>query len=150
MWVWRYGILILNSIFLQLAPGNSYTIPHRYRRGIVTIDLFIIDTIDRDYKCVIYLGTVIKNRRVKESLALSKSGPKCTLKRRIWKKKACLHFSYKNILLKYSKNMKRSPKSWHRPFHPLRGYCTPDQFFDCLFIFLKNCNTLVTSKICFL
>ena len=34
-------------------------------------------------------------------------------------KKACLHFSYKNILLKYSKNMKQSPKSWHRPFHPL-------------------------------
>ena len=35
-------------------------------------DLFIVDTIDRDYKCVIYLGTVIKNRRGKESLALSK------------------------------------------------------------------------------
>ena len=33
---------------------------------------------------------------------------------------------------------------------PLRGYCTPDQFFDCLCIFLKNYNTLVTSKICFL
>ena len=32
----------------------------------------------------------------------------------------------------------------------LRGYCTPDQFFDCLRIFLKNLNTLVTSKICFL
>ena len=32
----------------------------------------------------------------------------------------------------------------------LRGYCTPDQFFDCLCIFLKNYNTLVTSKICFL
>ena len=29
-----------------------------------------MDTIDRDYKCVIYLGTVIKNRRGKESLAL--------------------------------------------------------------------------------
>ena len=39
-------------------------------------DLFIIDTIDRDYKCVIYLGTVIKNRRGKESLALSKKWPK--------------------------------------------------------------------------
>ena len=28
-------------------------------------------------------------------------------------------FSYKNILLKYSKNMKRSTKKWHRPFYPL-------------------------------
>ena len=35
-------------------------------------DLFIIDTFDRDYKCVIYLGTVIRNRRGKESLAISK------------------------------------------------------------------------------
>ena len=34
-------------------------------------------------------------------------------------------------------------------FH-LRGYCTPDHFSDCLCIFLKNYNTLVTSKICFL
>ena len=32
----------------------------------------------------------------------------------------------------------------------LRGYCTPDQFFDCLCIFLKNYNTLATSKVCFL
>ena len=32
----------------------------------------------------------------------------------------------------------------------LRGYCTPGQFLDCFCIFLKNCNTLVTSKICFL
>ena len=32
----------------------------------------------------------------------------------------------------------------------LRGYCTPGQFLDCLCIFLKNCNTLVASKICFL
>ena len=32
----------------------------------------------------------------------------------------------------------------------LRGYCTPDHFFDCLCIFLKNYNTFVTSKICFL
>ena len=30
------------------------------------------------------------------------------------------------------------------------GYCTPDQFCDCLCIFLKNYNTSVTSKICFL
>ena len=36
------------------------------------------------------------------------------------------------------------------PCNALRGYCTPDQFFDCLCIFLKNYNTLVTSKICFL
>ena len=32
----------------------------------------------------------------------------------------------------------------------LRGYCTPSQFLDCFCIFLKNYNTLVTSKICFL
>ena len=67
--------------------------------------------IDRDYKCVIYLGTVIKNRRGKESLALSKKWPKMHFEEKILEKKACLHFSYKNILLKYSKNMKRSPKS---------------------------------------
>ena len=32
----------------------------------------------------------------------------------------------------------------------VRGVLHPDQFFDCLCIFLKNYNTLVTSKICFL
>ena len=32
----------------------------------------------------------------------------------------------------------------------LRGYCTPGQFLDCFCIFVKNYNTLVTSKICFL
>ena len=32
----------------------------------------------------------------------------------------------------------------------LRGYCTPGQFLDCFCIFLKNYNTLVTSKVCFL
>ena len=32
----------------------------------------------------------------------------------------------------------------------LRGYCTPRLFFNCLCIFLKTYNTLVTSKICFL
>ena len=32
----------------------------------------------------------------------------------------------------------------------LRGYCTLDQFCDCLCIFLNNYNTLVTSKMCFL
>ena len=32
----------------------------------------------------------------------------------------------------------------------LRGYCTPGQFLDCFYISLKNCNTLVTSKTCFL
>ena len=32
----------------------------------------------------------------------------------------------------------------------LRGYCTPDQFCECLCIFLKNYNTLVTNKMCFL
>ena len=35
-------------------------------------------------------------------------------------------------------------------FFNLRGYCTPGQFLDCFCIFLKNYNTLVTSKICFL
>ena len=34
--------------------------------------------------------------------------------------------------------------------YTLRGYCTPGQFLDCFCIFLKNYNTLVTSKICFL
>ena len=29
-------------------------------------------------------------------------------------------------------------------------FCTPGQFLDCFCIFLKNCNTLITSKICFL
>ena len=29
----------------------------------------------------------------------------------------------------------------------LRGYCTPDHFCDCLGIFLKKYNTLVTSKV---
>ena len=32
----------------------------------------------------------------------------------------------------------------------LGGYCTPDQFLYSLCIFLKNYNTLVASKICFL
>ena len=32
----------------------------------------------------------------------------------------------------------------------LRWYYTPDQCCYCLCIFLKNYNTLVTSKICFL
>ena len=32
----------------------------------------------------------------------------------------------------------------------LRGYCTSDELCDCLCIFLKNYNTLVTSKMCFL
>ena len=32
----------------------------------------------------------------------------------------------------------------------LRGYCTPGQFLDCFCIFLKNYNTLITSKICLL
>ena len=27
----------------------------------------------------------------------------------------------------------------------LRGYCTPDQSYDCLCIYLKNYNTLMTS-----
>ena len=32
----------------------------------------------------------------------------------------------------------------------LRGYCTPDQFFDCLCIFLKNYKTLFNKKDIFL
>ena len=32
----------------------------------------------------------------------------------------------------------------------LRGYCTPDQFCNCLCIFLKNYNTFVAGKICFI
>ena len=31
-----------------------------------------------------------------------------------------------------------------------KGYCTPGQFLDFFCIFLKNYNTLVTSKMCFL
>ena len=50
-------------------------------------DLFIIDTIDRDYKCMIYLGTVIKNRRGKESLALSKKWPKIHFEEKILENK---------------------------------------------------------------
>ena len=53
----------------------------------IEIYLFIIDTIDRDYKCVIYLGTVIKNRRGKESLALSKKWPKMHFEEKILEKK---------------------------------------------------------------
>ena len=45
--------------------------------------------IDRDYKCVIYLGTVIKNRRGKESLALSKKWPKMHFEEKILEK---MHF----------------------------------------------------------
>ena len=43
--------------------------------------------IDRDYKCVIYLGTVIKNRRGKESLALLKKWPKMHFEEKILEKK---------------------------------------------------------------
>ena len=46
-------------------------------------DLFIIDTIARDYKCVIYLVTVIRNRRAKESLAISKKWPKIHFEEKI-------------------------------------------------------------------
>ena len=48
-----------------------------------------MDTIDRDYKCVIYLGTVIKIRRGKESLALSKKWPKMHFEEKILEKKHC-------------------------------------------------------------
>ena len=49
----------------------------------------------------------------------------------------CQKMNYKNV-----NNSKLTPT--------LRGYCTPDQFFDCLCIFFKNYNTLVASKTCFL
>ena len=52
----------------------------------------IKNPIERDYKCVIFLDTVIKNCRGKESLALSKKVPKCTLKWRFWKKKSMSTF----------------------------------------------------------
>ena len=51
-----------------------------------------MDTIDRDYKCVIYLGTVIKNRRGKESLALSKKWPKMHFQEKILEKKSIATF----------------------------------------------------------
>ena len=41
-------------------------------------------------------------------------------------------------------------EKWYGDVRSLRGYCTPGQFLDCFCIFLKNYNTLVTSKICFL
>ena len=41
-------------------------------------------------------------------------------------------------------------QSYWTCYENLRGYCTPGQFLDCFCIFLKNYNTLVTSKICFL
>ena len=62
--------------------------------------------IDRDYKCVIYLGTVIKNRRGKENLALSKKWPKMHFEEKILEKKHVYifnHFSYKNILSQFSR-----------------------------------------------
>ena len=74
--------------------------------------------IDRDYKCVIYLGTVIKNRRGKESLALSKKWPKMHFEEKILEKK---HVYILVTKIYYWNNMKWSPKSWHRPFHPLKG-----------------------------
>ena len=43
--------------------------------------------IDRDYKCVIYLGAVIKNRRGEESLAFSKKWPKMHFEEKILEKK---------------------------------------------------------------
>ena len=45
---------------------------------------------------------------------LSKKWPKMHFEEKILEKKACLHFSYKNILLKYSKNMKRSTLNENR------------------------------------
>ena len=55
---------------------------------MVTIEIYLsLDTIDRDYICVIYLGTVIKNRRGKESLALSKKWPKMHFEEKILEKK---------------------------------------------------------------
>ena len=57
----------------------------------------------------IYLGTVIRNRGGERSLAISKKWSKVHFEEKILAK-SMLHFSYKNILLKYSKNMKWSPK----------------------------------------
>ena len=44
----------------------------------------------------------------------------------------------------------QAPKTGWNKWKVLRGYCTPGQFLDCFCIFLKNYNTLVTTKICFL
>ena len=46
-------------------------------------------------------------------------------------------------------NVNDIPIDFTRKIFNLRGYCTPDLFCDCLGIFLKNYNTLVTSKIYF-
>ena len=52
---------------------------------------------------MIYLGTVNKNRRGKESLALLKKWPKMHFEEKILEKKACLHSSYKNNTTKIFK-----------------------------------------------
>ena len=62
--------------------------------------------------------------------------------------KACLHFSYKNILLKYSKNMKWSPKSWHRPFHLLKQADVKEKGkVNQLDVGIKKTNTTVVVTI---
>ena len=69
---------------------------------------------------MIYLGTVIKNRRGKESLALSKKWTKMHFEEKILEKQHVYILVTKIYqVLKYLKNMKWSPKSWHRPFHLL-------------------------------
>ena len=81
----------------------------------------------------------------------------------------CFEVSYSKDLLKKAKQATRKYNSssnsislpWigtlyknrqvrNMVINTLRGYCTPGQFLDCFCIFLKNYNTLVTSKICFL
>ena len=59
------------------------------------------------------------------------------------------HLALLNNILPETCNGKTRANSGHIAL-PLRGYCTPHQFCDCLCLFLKNYNTLVTSKVCFL
>ena len=67
-------------------------------------------------------------------------------------------FSYKNILLKYTKNINRSPKEWHAPFYPLTlkepggGRIRPPQHFllylSWLLFFPAETSWLFSFKPC--
>ena len=89
------------------------------------------------------LGDLTNNRRVYTAVYLSKGN---TFQKLTGKN------GHVDTLVGYNFQKEKSLPASFKPQEILwlRGYCTPDQFFDCLCIFLKNYNTLVTSKICFL
>ena len=66
------------------------------------------------------------------------------------RKKQCSRFHWMYDLLNLYKTDYITLLSWIQNFAILRGYCTPGQFCDYFYIFLRNYNTLITSKICFL